>query len=121
MSRSEKVKSQYLADQSRYDNFSKNKDFDEDREKIIKSYRYWNIIKNLYPYDMIAKEHDMLVPKRIFGKMSECKKEEWDEYKIIMNQLEFDGYYDAMLENFSKGRTVLKQLHLHLIVWIEKN
>ncbi|MFT5849663.1 MAG: diadenosine tetraphosphate (Ap4A) HIT family hydrolase [Patiriisocius sp.] len=119
--RSEKLKSQYLADQSRYDDFLKNKDFDEDRERIVKSFKYWDIIENLYPYDKIAKAHDMLVPRRVFAKMSECRKEEWDEYKIIMNQFEFDGHYDAVLENFSKGRSVLKQLHIHLIVWKDED
>lgn len=96
------------------------KDYSNDSEHIIRSFEYWHIISNLYPYDMIAKEHDMLVPKRVFSKLSDCTRLEWEEYKTILNVLETEGYYDAVLENFSRGRSILRHLHIHLIVWKDR-
>ena len=115
--RSSEMNKKYAENQAQYADFSATKSFDEDAESIIHQYKHWYIIKNLFPYDTIAQVHDMLVPNRVFGKMSLCNKVEWEEYKTIITQLEEDGYYDAILENFSKNRSVPKHLHLHLIVW----
>lgn len=115
--RTSETKEKYLANQAGYENFSVTKNYREDEERIIQSFEYWYIIANLFPYDKVAEQHDMLVPKRVFGKMSECTKEEWEEYKTIINQFEADGHYDAMLENFSKGKSILRHLHIHLIIW----
>ncbi len=118
--RTTEMKVKYAENMSQYEDFSGTKNFDEDKERIIHSYTHWHIITNLFPYDKIAQTHDMLVPKRTFGKMSECNKDEWDEYKTIITQFEADAYYDAILENFSRNRSVSKHLHLHLLVWKEE-
>lgn len=115
--RSDEMKEKYAEHRAQYENFSRTKDYREDHERIIRSYEHWYIIQNLFPYDKITKAHNMLVPKRVFSKMSECNKSEWSEYKIILNQLEDEGYYDAILENFSRNRSIYKHLHLHLLVW----
>lgn len=117
--RSEETRNKYLAEQSTYDNFNITQEYNEEWAHVITKYEHWYILTNLFPYDNIAQTHDLLVPKRVFRKMSECNKAEWEEYKTILNQLESDGYYDAILENFSKSRSILKHLHLHLIVWKE--
>ncbi|MFT7506886.1 MAG: diadenosine tetraphosphate (Ap4A) HIT family hydrolase [Acidimicrobiales bacterium] len=114
--RTNQMKTKYTENQVLYENFHDTKNFEEDKERIIHSYEHWDIITNLFPYDKIAEVHDMLVPKRVFGKMSECNKEEWAEYKIIISQFEADAYYDAILENFSKNKSVSRHLHIHLII-----
>ena len=115
--RSETVMNAYLEDQAQRNNFREEKDYHEDKERILRTFEHWVVIENLYPYDLIAKEHHMLVPKRVFSRMSECTRNEWDEYKYILNTLEEEAHYDAIMENFSKGRSILRHLHLHLIVY----
>jgi diadenosine tetraphosphate (Ap4A) HIT family hydrolase len=117
--RSEETKNKYLAEQLRFDDFNATRQYDNKWDHVVTTYEHWYILTNLFPYDNLAQAHDLLVPKRIFGKMSDCDKEEWEEYKTILNQLESDGHYDAILENFSKSRSILKHLHLHLIIWKE--
>jgi len=115
--RTNEMKAKYAENMNQYEDFSGTKNFEEDKERIIHSYRHWHIIANLFPYDKVAHTHDMLVPKRVFGKMSECNKEEWEEYKTIVTQFETDAYYDVILENFSSNKSVPCHLHLHLIIW----
>ena len=115
--RTDETKANYLSTQAKYKNFSQTKDYREDEEHILQSFTHWYLIANLFPYDKVAKQHDLLIPKRVFGKMSDCTKEEWEEYKQIINQFELDGHYNSMLENFSKGKSILRHLHIHLIVW----
>ena len=107
----------YQDAQSSHKNFSQTKDYTQDQERILKEYTHWYIIPNLYPYDQVTKIHDMLVPRRVFSRMSECNKNEWDEYLTIIAQLEQEKKYDALIENFAKGRSVLRHLHLHLVIW----
>ncbi len=115
--RSQKLIDAYKAEQTAHEDFRMVKDLSEDHERVIRSFEHWNIIENLYPYDLIAKEHHMLVPKRVFGKMSECTRDEWNEYKYLLNLFEEEDHYDAILENFSKGRSIIRHLHLHLLVY----
>jgi len=107
----------YQEEQSQRENYRQEKDYAEDQDRVLRTFNHWVILGNLYPYDLIAKEHDMLMPKRVFGKMSDCNREEWDEYKEIINLLEAENRYDAVLENFSRGRSILRHLHIHLLVY----
>ena len=86
-------------------------------EQLVQEFTHWRIIANKYPYDVIASRHDMLVPKRIFGSLEECTPEEWEEYFSIRHQLTAENIYDCILENFPKDRSVMKHLHLHLLVF----
>ncbi len=110
----------YDANRAQYTDFTHTKDYREDEEKIIREYTHWYIIPNLFPYDNVAEVHDMLVPKRVFGTLSEANNSERREYETICAQLETEGYYDSLIANFSKHRSVCKHLHLHLIVWKQK-
>lgn len=115
--RSEKLQAAYKQDQESRIDFRNQKDYEDDQERVLRTFEYWYVIENLYPYDLITKEHHMLVPKRVFGKMSECTREEWNEYKLLLNLFEEEGHYNAILENFSSGRSIMKHLHLHLLVY----
>jgi len=115
--RSKEMRDKYAENQSHYTDFSSTKNFEEDKERVIQSFNHWNIITNLFPYDNVAEVHDMLVPKRIFGGLFDCTTEEWDEYKSIINQLEEDSYYDVLIKNFSKHKSIHRHLHIHLIIW----
>jgi len=115
--RSPEMLNAYLAEQAKKPGFRNHKNYLEDEERILRHFEHWMIIDNLYPYDIIAKEHHLLVPKRVFSRMSECTRDEWNEYKHIINLFEEEGHYSAIMENFTKGRSILGHLHLHLIVF----
>jgi diadenosine tetraphosphate (Ap4A) HIT family hydrolase len=76
---------------------------------------HWKIIKNIFPYDSIAEEHDLLIPKRHFQKESEMSSEEWHELVHIKTvSLSKEKKYDFIWENFAHMRSVL-HYHLHLL------
>ncbi len=115
--RSPEMQEKYSAHKAQYKNFTNTKNFNEDAERLIRNYTYWYIIPNLFPYDAVTSVHDMLVPHRIFSTMSECNQEERQEYEKIIDELEKEKYYDAIIKNFSKIRSIPRHLHLHLVIW----
>lgn len=84
---------------------------------IIRGWKYWNIIKNDFPYDAIATEHFLLVPSRHLAKESELGFRERKELIDIKENLDYEEHFDAMFENFTVGRTFLPHYHLHLLKW----
>jgi len=91
--------------------------FNFDNEIILREFTYWYIIKNRFPYDKMAKVNDMLVSKRAIGSHYNGTQEEQEEYHTILQLLAKEGFYDAMIENFPKVKSVKKFAHTHLVVW----
>jgi diadenosine tetraphosphate (Ap4A) HIT family hydrolase len=84
------------------------------------AFAYWKILKNLFPYDYIAEEHDLLIPKRHFRTESEMTHEEWKELVFIKTTiLPKHNSFDIILENFEHMRSV-EHYHLHLLKFKEK-
>ena len=81
----------------------------------IKEWKHWRLIKNDFPYDVLARKHHLLTPKRLFAKEGEMTSGERKELTAIKNEL--SGGYDTMLENFSEQRSFKNHYHLHLIVY----
>lgn len=82
-----------------------------DREPI-KSFNYWKIIKNDFPYDLIAKTHHMIVPLRHIQE-ADIAPEEWAEFKAIKaNDL---GAYEYIIETTNHIKSIPTHFHLHLI------
>ncbi len=84
-----------------------------DNKKLI--FSYWKILKNIFPYDQIAEEHDLIIPKRHFRKESEMTEEERAELvHIKTHRLSRGKKYDFIWENFAHMRSV-EHYHLHLL------
>ncbi len=79
------------------------------------AFTYWKILKNIFPYDLIAEEHDLIVPKRHFKKESEMTAEERSELVYLKtHKLSKSKKYDFTWENFAHTRSV-EHYHLHLL------
>ena len=91
--------------------------FDLSEEKIIKEFKHWVIIENRFPYDEMVATNHMLVSRRPIASHYESNEDEQAEYHTIIQTLCKEGFYDALIENFPKVRSVTKFAHTHLIVW----
>src|SRR3989344_392957 len=70
----------------------------------IKDFEHWRIIRNDFPYDLIARVHDMIVPKRHVqeGDLSEEEKEEYNEIKTSY----VEGAYELIIEPTAKFKSI---------------
>lgn len=91
--------------------------FDFSQEKVIRTFKHWIIIENRFPYDTITRTNHMLVSLRPLLSHYEGTQEEQEEYHTILKLLAEEGFYDAMIENFPKIKSVKKFVHIHLIQW----
>jgi len=79
----------------------------------IESFTSWKVIKNNFPYDLIAETHNMLVPLRHIkeGGLNEVELKELAMIK--------DGYvqdYDYIIEATNRTKSIPEHFHLHLII-----
>lgn len=88
-----------------------------DNETVLREFTYWVIIKNRFPYDKMTQVNDMLVSRRAITSQYAGTEEEKEEYHSILQLLAKEGYYDALIENFPKVKSVKKFAHTHLIIW----
>lgn len=84
---------------------------------IVREFDQWLIIENNYPYDAVAKTHHLLVPKRHFPFIDNASVDEYDELYQLKHDLDREGFYDCIVENFSVGKSQPQHLHYHLIEW----
>jgi len=91
--------------------------FNLENARVLRSWEYWVIIPNSFPYDQIAKKHDMLVPKRRFAYIRDATDEERHEYYAIKKELDRASEYESIMENFSHSRSARGHFHAHLISW----
>lgn len=80
--------------------------------EAIQTFTYWKIIPNRFPYDRIAKRHDMIVPLR-HAKEEELSQDEWVEYSTIKHS--YLQEYDYVLEATVKKKSIPAHFHLHLV------
>lgn len=104
--------------EKKYREFKKTNRFTEGcilcQAKPIKSFKYWKIINNDFPYDKIADPHHMILPKR-HVKEDDITKEEWNEFKELKGGYVNDNYV-FIFESMLRTMTVPDHFHLHLIV-----
>ena len=105
-------KKQRLAEMGSYDHLNL-KD-----ETVVKEYTHWLIILNRFPYDAMTSVNHMLVPKRAFEDYYKADNDERQEYHKIIKELAAEDYYDAMVENFPRSRSISRHNHVHLVRWI---
>lgn len=90
------------------------------KDMFIKEYGEWMILGNRFPYDKIAKKHDLLCLKDhsdgsglYSGNPGHIDAKRMDELLEIKEEIKND--YDCFLENFNHGRTIPSHYHIHLI------
>lgn len=98
----------------------KNKRSDEldlAEESVLREFEHWLIIENRFPYDAMTSVNHMLVPKRAFADYYEASEDERAEYHDIIRTLAAEDYYDALVENFPRSRSLTRHNHVHLVRW----
>ncbi len=91
--------------------------FNFDNEIIVREFSHWIIIKNRFPYDRMARTNDMLVSRKPLLSHYNGTDEVKAEYHSIINLLAEEGFYDALIENFPKVKSVQTYAHTHLVQW----
>lgn len=85
-------------------------------DEAIKIFNYWYIVPNMFPYDAIAVQHDLLVLKREVSEWKDLNPEEIQELLSLR-----EGYlqenYEAVMENMPIVKTIPAHFHLHLMVF----
>ena len=82
--------------------------------KTLKEFKYWKILKNDFPWDLVAKVHDMLVPKRhvVEEKLTNPEKKEFDKIKKSY----VEKHYGTIAESTRKKKSIPSHFHIHLLV-----
>lgn len=74
-------------------------------------FKYWRVIPNRFPYDQIAKRHDMIIPIR---HTAEPNEEEMAEFKEIKESY-INDTYRYIFEATHRTKSIPSHFHLHLI------
>lgn len=82
--------------------------------KPLRTFKYWKIIKNRFPYDRIARVHNMLIPFRHVTEDLLTKNELAELLKIKNTYLE-DEKFNYIMEATNHTKTQPSHFHLHLI------
>ncbi len=88
------------------------------RDLLRQEFRHWFICENRYPYTEITKRHDLLAPKRHIKSIEELTKEEFEELKSILFQINCRqlGKYDQVQYNVPEKQSCKFHFHLQLLV-----
>ena len=81
--------------------------------KPIKKFKYWNILPNEYPWDFIAKKHDMAVPIRHTTYYALDKKEKLEYEMKVKTYAEKN--YEMLIEASTKNKSIPGHYHVHLV------
>lgn len=99
-----------------YQNYQKNGGLSEGcvlcSKQPLKQFKYWFITVNDFPYDRIAKVHNMLVP---FRHITESGLEEDEKAELLEIKQNHLGEFDFLIEAAEKKRSVPGHFHIHLI------
>jgi diadenosine tetraphosphate (Ap4A) HIT family hydrolase len=79
----------------------------------IYDFTYWRVIPNKYPYDAVADEHTMLVPKR-HAVERQLTDEERAELLVIKGSA-YAERFTYLLESLHSKTSVMQHYHLHFI------
>ena len=82
-------------------------------DNSIKDFTHWRVLENDFPYDVVAKTHHMIVPKRHITEQ-EIEPHEWAEFKVIKKT--YMELYDAIIEGTPRMKSIPGHFHLHLII-----
>ena len=79
---------------------------------IIGHFKSFIVLVNQYPYDKISSTNDMLCLKR---HAKYLKARELIELQKIKRKFNKENFYDCMIENFDKVKSISGHWHIHLI------
>jgi len=85
----------------------------------IKDFKYWRIIPNDYPADIMYKASHMLIPKRVTPSWKTLNQDEFDELWFILDTIEKEEVYDCISLNPPKRRSIHNHFHIHLAVFVD--
>ena len=85
-----------------------------EEQSLVKSFKYWKIIRNAFPYDKISSKHDMILPFRHVVE-NKFNKKELAEFKKIKNNFINKSDYNFIIETTLTKKTIPNHFHLHLI------
>ncbi len=92
-----------------------NNPFEDAEKRAIKNFNYWVIVENDFPYDAIAKDHHLLVTKRVVPcEFRLLNKDEIEEFYYIKENYIKENY-EVLWENMPKGQSVNEHFHVHLL------
>lgn len=80
----------------------------------IAAFDHWRIIDNAYPYDLIAKVHHMIVPKR-HASDGQLSEEEWKEFAELKRSY-VEEHYEFVVEPTQRQKSIPEHTHIHLLV-----
>jgi hypothetical protein len=85
------------------------------REKNLKEFKYWRIIKARFPLDKIARTNHVFMTKRHvpFNKLTTQEKKEFE----FIKQTYLTKKYEVLLEATPKVQSIPSHYHIHLLVW----
>ncbi len=83
-------------------------------KKALKEFKYWKILKNDFPWDLIATKHDILVPKK-HATEEKLSLLEIKEFKKIKKNF-IEKNYSTIAESTKKHKSIPKHFHVHLIL-----
>lgn len=86
----------------------------EAKTRTIKNFKYWRIVKTIFPWDRIVKLHHMIIPERhaVYPELTAAEKNELE--KIKANYI--NKNYGVMAEATHRKKSIPDHYHLHLIV-----
>lgn len=111
--------------ESKYQEFKKQKlaagedlsAFKLEDEVVLREFEHWLIIENRFPYDNMTSVNHMLIPRRNFSDYTDATEEEKKEHEAIRKLLTKERFYDAIVENFPRSKSVHRHVHMHLVRW----
>ncbi len=80
----------------------------------IQDFTHWKIVVNEFPYDVISKDHFMILPIRHTTE-ADLNEAEKQEYSTIKNNV-IQEKYDYIIENATKNKSIPGHFHLHLFI-----
>ena len=84
------------------------------QKESLRDFDRWRTIVNIFPYDKIAEEHHMIIPKRHVVE-AELSEEEVKELADIKREY-IEKNYDFTIEAMPKMKSIPQHFHVHLIV-----
>jgi hypothetical protein len=81
--------------------------------KPVKEFKYWKIIDNEYPWDLVAKIDHLILPKRhvVYEKLNKTEKKELNLIKETYLEK-----YEIIAEATHRKKSIPDHFHQHLII-----
>lgn len=84
----------------------------------IKTFIYWRIVPNDFPYNVAFKTHDLLIPNREYAGWKDLPRLAQAEFRWILDNY-CQNRYDMIVENTHHRRTVHNLYHVHLLTYYD--